>query len=55
MCARTLGEGRIAKRSADPFHPAGKPAASLLGVSKRLRLHAYRDAPHGLVREASHA
>jgi hypothetical protein len=55
MGPAALGEGRIAERGAYPWHTAGKPAASLAGVIRRLRSHADRGAPVGLVREASNA
>jgi hypothetical protein len=42
---------RFDGQGAYPFHPAGKPGASLCGVTKRLRSHAYRGAPKPLVNE----
>jgi hypothetical protein len=51
MCPLTLGEGRISERNAYPLHPAGMPAASLSGVIRRLRSHACRGAPQGLLDE----
>jgi hypothetical protein len=53
MGPATLGEGRISEGSSYPLHPSGKPAASLDGLSRRLRKHVCRGAPQGLVREAS--
>jgi hypothetical protein len=49
----TLGARRIAEGGATPLHPAGKPAAFLFRVVGRLRWHADRGAPEGLVGEAS--